>query len=113
MKLFATSESEQTCAASLQDAQGDTSKFTPVQSSSDTTMAGGTAGGLATTFYLTNGILAGGKSFVDATAIKVAEPAGSGGGCWDISDGTVKVAACDLAKNQTFYVSPCCEIDQD
>ncbi|KAL2877622.1 hypothetical protein SGCOL_007151 [Colletotrichum sp. CLE4] len=103
LNFFATAENTPSCAASFQDATGDAKTFTPVQSSTDTVMAGGTAADLATTFYLTNGILAGGKSFTDPSGIRVAG-GGSGGGCWDISSGTVKVAACDLAKNQTFYV---------
>ncbi|KAK7446457.1 hypothetical protein CaCOL14_010866 [Colletotrichum acutatum] len=103
LKFFATAENTPSCAASFQDATGDAKTFTPIQSSTDTVMAGGSTADLATTFYLTNGILAGGKSFTDPSGIRVAG-GGSGGGCWDISSGTVKVAACDLAKNQTFYV---------
>lgn len=61
---------------------------------------------LSATFYITNGLHKLGTPFTDTTSIRVAEPVGTGGGCWDTSDGsTVKVGACNLDKNQTFYVS--------
>ncbi|KAL2282473.1 hypothetical protein FJTKL_10567 [Diaporthe vaccinii] len=98
------------CAASLQDAQSNATKFTPVLASSDATSSAqdgssGT-GNLASTFYITNGLHKLGTPFTDTTSIRVAEPVGTGGGCWDTSDGsTVTVGACNLDKNQTFYVA--------
>lgn len=107
IRLFGTDTSTP-CAASLQDAQNNTS-FTPVLASSDATSSaqdGNNTGDLATTFYITNGLHKLGTPFTDTTSIRVAEPAGTGGGCWDTSDGsTVKVGTCNLDKNQTFYVS--------
>ncbi|OHE97095.1 hypothetical protein CORC01_07536 [Colletotrichum orchidophilum] len=102
VNFFATAEG-QPCAASFQNAKSDATNFTPVQSSPSTVMVGGTAADLATTFYLTNGILAASKPFTDATGIRVAA-GGSGGGCWDTSSGTLQVSACNLTKTQTFYV---------
>lgn len=89
--------------------------FTHVLASSDATLSArdgsnGT-GGIASTFYITNGLHKLGTPFTDATSIRVAEPAGTGGGCWDTSDGsTVKVGPCNFKKNQTFYVR--CQSDQ-
>lgn len=108
IRLFGTDTSTP-CAASLQDAQNDGTSFTPVLASSDATSStqdgSNNTGSLATTFYITNGFHKLGTPFTDATSIRVAEPAGTGGGCWDTSDGsTVKVGACNLDKNQTFYV---------
>ncbi|KAG6366869.1 hypothetical protein INS49_001050 [Diaporthe citri] len=77
------------CAASLQDAQRNAMQFTPVLASSDATSSGqdgssGT-GNLAATFYITNGLHKLGTPFTDTTSIRV--------------------GACNLDKNQTFYVA--------
>ena len=110
IRLFGA-ETSIACPASLQDAQSNTTSFTPVLASSDATSSAqdgsNNTGNLTTTFYITNGLHKLGTPFTDTTSIRVAEPAGTGGGCWDTSDGsTVKVGACNLNKNQTFYVRP-------
>lgn len=112
LALFATSESEPSCPTTLDAAKNDATKFSQVQAASDVTSASSSASNLTTTFYFTNGLHELGTPFNSegSTAIKVAEPASVGGGCWDTADEvSVKVAACNLGKPQTFYVSffPC------
>lgn len=111
IRLFGVDTST-ACPAGLQDAQSDALSFTPVLASTNTTYSAqdgstsNSAADLASTFYITNGLLPRDSPFTHDTSIRVAEPAGTGGGCWDTSSGsTVQVGPCNLEKNQTFYVA--------
>lgn len=63
--------------------------------------------GAVTSFYITNGFHSVAGTRYDSTTftnIKLAEPLGSGGGCWQTENNTIGVGNCDGSDPQIFWV---------